>query len=105
MTSFLSGPADGRTLFLKRSPLFLRVVADMDGNVDALDQIDDQPEPHESIDVYRLEGDVGFCHISRRGGTGGAFTVATYRHLAKQPKDTDIRETLNWQSWCQEQPA
>jgi len=79
MTSFRSGPAEGKILMLRRSPIFLRVVVNSDGKIDALDQPGDQPTATEQIHVYKLEGEVGSCHINRRGGTGGFFTFATYR--------------------------
>lgn len=104
MTSFLSGPAEGKVLMLRRSPIFLRVVIDADGKLDALDQPGDQPTANEQIHVYKLEGQVGSCHINRRGGGGGFFSVATYRHLPEQPQDSDVRETRNWQAWCLSQP-
>lgn len=104
MTSFLSGPAEGKVLMLRRSPIFLRVVIAADGKLDALDQPGDQPMPSERIHVYKLEGQVGSYHINRRGGGGGFFSVATYRHLPDQPQDSDVRETRNWQAWCLSQP-
>jgi hypothetical protein len=104
MTSFLSGPAEGKVLMLRRSPIFLRVVINADGKVDALDRLEDQPTANEQIHVYKLEGKVGTCHINRRGGGGGFFSVATYRYLPQQPQDSDVREIHNWQAWCLSQP-
>ena len=38
---FLDGPAKGAILDLRRAPLFLRVVSDVDdGTIDALDRLD-----------------------------------------------------------------
>ena len=54
MTRFLDGPAAGNALMLRRAPLFLRVTIDAaGGKVDALDQLDDDPQDGETVHVYR----------------------------------------------------
>jgi hypothetical protein len=53
MSKILDGPAAGAFLSLGRSPYFLRVVRKPGGKWDALDQLDDTPEPDEEIHVYR----------------------------------------------------
>ncbi len=98
MTTFFGGPANGRTLELRRSPVFLRVVEN-DGVFDALDQLHDEPKRTEIISVYKLDGEVGRVHVYRSGGKGGWFTVAEYKFLPDQPADAEIRETEAWREW------
>lgn len=105
MTQLLGGPANGTTLMLKRAPLFLRVVRNARGDVDALDQLDDEPQPDEQIIVYRREGEVGNVHIHSARGRGGWYTTAQYRAVDQQPEDADVRETQPWRNWCTDQPS
>lgn len=99
MTRFLSGPAAGRTLALRRAPRFLRVV-ECAGNFDALDQLDDQPELTETIHVYEIKGEPGRMHIYSRGPTpSGWYAVADYEFLPDQPADAEVRTTEAWRAW------
>lgn len=99
MTHFEDGPAKDKTLMLKRSPLFLRVVTAGEA-IDALDQLEDKPEPHEKIYAYERFGEVGMVHINcGRKNHGGFFPVATYRMTAHQPEDADMRDTERWKAW------
>jgi len=104
MTSFSDGPAQGQTLMLGRAPIFLRVV-EWAGAFDALDQIDDTPEPEETIHVYQRVGEPGRMHVHRSGGKGGWFTVAEYAVLPEQPDEDEVRRTDAWQAWCRRQSA
>jgi hypothetical protein len=63
MTTFEDGPAKGQTLMLQRAPLFLRVVIDPSGKVDALDQLTDKPASNEKIFAYVLTAEPGRFHI------------------------------------------
>lgn len=106
MTRFQDGSAHGTVLMLKRAPLFLRVVTDSKGKIDALDQITDTPADNETIEVYRREGQSGACFIDRTENgrrVGEAFTNATYRYLPNQPADDQVRSTEAWQSWVKQQ--
>ena len=72
-TRFIDGPAKGVVLDLERTPHYLRVVHDSETwQWDALDQLDDEPKPTETIFVYR-RGDVarGFACRGRRGAVEG----------------------------------
>ena len=106
VTQLLGGAANGTTLMLKRAPRFLRAVRNARGDVDALDQLDDEPQPDEQIIVYRLEGEVGSVHIQGARGRGrcGWYTTAQYRVVDPQPEDADVRETQPWRNWCTDQP-
>lgn len=101
MISFRLGPAGGQQLSLARTPTYLRVVIDTDGSIDALDQLEDTPEPSERIVVYKLNHSSGM-----RGfvcGRGGCVPLidAAYDYLLEQPEDREVRDTEAWRAWCQ----
>lgn len=100
---FLDGPAKDVALELRRAPFFLRVVeskiADR-STFDALDQLDDQPKPEETIHVYWLAGE------PMRGMIDGAkyrgpFLAAWYRLVPAQPTDAEVRTTAAWRLWTE----
>ena len=102
---FVNGPACGTTLDLKRAPLLLRVVIGPKG-VDALDQLDDEPQADEQIHVYRLVGNVGrgiACSRGRRGGGCMSYLVARYVLHDPQPTDAAARDRESWRTWAQAQ--
>jgi hypothetical protein len=103
MVRFLDGPAANVVLSLRRVPMFLRVVIDADGTVDALDQLDDEAKPSEEIWVYRLEGEPTRMHVCRRGPGRGCSSVwhAEYRQCPQQP-DEAVRDNAAWQAWVGE---
>lgn len=102
MTKFLDGPAAGQTLALGRAPKFLRAVFnEHEGIWDALDQVDDTPEPGETLHAYRVCGKPGKVHIRARHG-GGFFALAEYR-TCLQPTQQIMRDTELWRAWCREQ--
>lgn len=100
MTTFEDGPAKGQHLMLKRAARFLRVV-EADGKWDALDHPDDTPNPNEKLYAYEITSQPGMCHIHRGGGRGGFYPIATYRLVAYQPSDSDMRTVKCWQKWCE----
>ena len=64
---FTDGPAKGYSMggCFHRAPEYLRVVRELDGRWDALDQLDDLPNLGDTIFIYRrLPGRYG--HISMR---------------------------------------
>jgi hypothetical protein len=105
MTSFHDGPANGKTLTLKRAPLFLRVTVGQDGKIDALDQLDDAPMPDEKILVYRRRGEAGSLHIDGRDKRGRRFgewyAYGEYDLFAEQPADEILRNNQRWRNWCE----
>ncbi len=100
MTRFLDGPAQGQTTMLKRAPLYLRVVIDPEGKVDALDQPEDTPHAAERLYAYKHNGEVSSVHLNCRGKRGsGFYTVADYSLIADQPSDETMRDTSLWHAW------
>lgn len=108
MTTILDGPAAGQKLMLKRSPIFLRVVQDITGKWDALDQPEDTAHLGETVHAYRLkEKPTGVCHLSTRGPRGGRqggwYCIASYEHINPQPDNVTLRSNAAWTAWCESQ--
>jgi hypothetical protein len=99
MTSFIDGPAKGKTLMLKRSPKYLRVVIDEAGKVDALDQLHDSPGENERVFAYRVHGEIGSVHLNMGRGRGGFYPLAEYRLIPTQPADSVLRKNEAWRAW------
>jgi hypothetical protein len=104
MTTFLDGPARGKTLDLQCSPAFLRVVL-KGRTVDALDLYDDEPEPSEAIYVYRRSSEPVHYIACTRGKNGGCHpgTIVEYRLHGLQPDDNQARDRAAWEEWCVKQ--
>jgi hypothetical protein len=104
MTKFTDGPAAGVVLSLHRAPLYLRVVRDTDGKVDALDQLDDRPEIDEEVFAYALTENRGIVHINARDNRGrrcgGFFPMTTYQLAITQPTDKTMRDSKAWGEWA-----
>lgn len=106
MIEFKDGPAAGVVLRLRRCPIYLRVVQTDTSSFDALDQLDDQAQPCESIHVYRRVGQVSQVHVCARGKDrhlSGWHQVATYVLHAEQPSDDVARDNALWAVWATEQ--
>lgn len=103
MTTFQDGPAKGKTLMLKRAPVFLRVT-ELLGEIDGLDQLTDEPEPGETLHAYVLTEKPGHMHLNtgRKPG-GGFFPIAVYKLVADQPNQSTMKETGAWQAWTRRQ--
>lgn len=106
MIRFTDGPAADKSLSLKRAPLLLRVVFGPRGAVDALDQLNDTPNPNERIVVYRAITKPTQYHILARGKGGKALTGwwarCEYAVLPddQQPDDVTARNMDLWRAWC-----
>lgn len=105
MTEFLDGPAEGVTLWLRRCPLFLRVVRSERGEWDALDQILDAPKPGELVFAYQRVGSPSWVHVCARGKglkskVGGYYVTANYKYVDLQPSEQSLRSNEDWQRWC-----
>ncbi len=98
MTRFEDGPAEGQVLSLRRAPKYLRVV-ECRGAWDALDQMDDVPQPRETLYAYEVVGEPGMCHI-RGAKISGFYALATYRFIAEQPDEAVMRDWVAWRRWC-----
>lgn len=110
MCKFIDGPAKGKLLRIARLPLFLRVVIDSDGTVDALDQLDDAPKESEAVHVYMRCSQPCTVHVDgsrwdkvkkRNVRFGEWFQTADYRHFPKAPADEVLRSPTEWPAWCQ----
>lgn len=101
MTTFADGPAQGKTLMLKRAPYFLRVVVDEAGKVDALDQPEDSPRPGETCYVYTCRGVLGSTSVRKTGGRGGIYPIADYMLSKTQPDAITMRQNARWVEWCE----
>lgn len=101
MIRFLDGPAAGVVLWLKRAPVLLRAV-EHHGKWDGLDQIEDDPQPGESVHVYVRSSAVRAVHVSRRSGGGGVYPMADYRYASRQPGGEHGRDRAKWRQWCRD---
>ena len=94
----------GPTLSLKRAPTYLRFVY-FEGDwstLDALDQLDDEPQPGETIVVGRIEVR-GRWHVDRivnRKRVGEWYGDVRYQVVDPQPADDVVRDTAAWRAWC-----
>jgi len=100
MTRFLDGPAAGKTLSLSYAPMYLRVVIDPKGNVDALDAPDDSPRPGEIVHLYRRHGPVTTGFIAGRDPKTGKrfgrrFSAADYTHFTDHSMVQEQLRTLS----------
>lgn len=105
-TRFIDGPAKGIVLELERTPIFLRAVHDSRTWAwDALDQLDDEPEPSETVFVYRLDGEVSRGFACSRGKNGGCrhFFHADYKLYDVQPSQEELRNAEFWQQWTHQE--
>jgi hypothetical protein len=108
--SFIDGPAHGKTLMLKRAPVFLRVTLahynQEEVQIDALDRLDDKPDTTESLFAYRLVKHEGNAFVDGRDPKtgkrwGSATAIATYRLVETQPDDATMRNYDSWKAWCE----
>lgn len=100
------------SLSLQRAPKYLRFVVKDVGNPtkrawDALDQLDDQPEPDETV-MAAVKWYEGQIHVDRTVDgkrVGEWYPTATYELVAESPPDEVLRSTELWRKWCYEQAA
>lgn len=94
---------------IRRTPTLLRFVLFRgDWNrLDALDQLDDEPRPHEWVVVAarddRTKAAGIMCRRRRRGSAGCGceiYRAVDYRALAEQPPPSDVATTAAWQAWA-----
>jgi len=97
------------SLRLQRAPVYLRFV--MRGTdwstLDALDQLDDQAEPGETIyAAVKVSG--GSMHVDRvvNGRRVGEWhQTATYELVPDQPAQEILQDAAEWQAWATAQHA
>ena len=100
MITFLDGPAEGKQLSLSRAPYFLRVVIDLVGAVDALDQLDDTVRPGETAYVYQQAEIIASAIVCSRGRGCRHEYTATYRLYAEQPPQELLADSKAWGEWA-----
>lgn len=107
MTRFDDGPAAGKVLTLARHPLYLRAVLGADGTWDALDLLDDVPQPDDTIHAYRLSSSSSahICYTEGRRRKGRWERLSRYEVVEPQPDDATLRDTDAWRAWCVAQVA
>lgn len=98
---FVGGPLDGRELSLQRGPLFIRGVVNRgNGRRDALDLLDDEPRPNETVSVYQLVWRTPTSHICSRGEGCTLSYMGTYR-WREDVDGEQLRDTEAWRAWAQ----
>lgn len=109
MTRFLDGPAAGRTLWLRRAPLFLRFVMGPTGGGDALDMPEDIASDDETMTVYERVTPPRYTHVrmsgSRHGSRSGVYYGADYRLVKQPPDDRTARSNSAWREWSNAKAA
>jgi hypothetical protein len=118
MTTFLDGPAKGKTMMLRRAVMLLRVTRrrfaldaeathQKDDVFDALDAPEDQPAAEEELFCYKNTGKRGGSMHVRYGGNkrhlSGFYVAAEYALYEIQPPDEVMRDTDKWRAWCETQ--
>lgn len=101
MLFFHDGPHAVKALDCARAPLFLRLVDSVE--LDALDQLDDEPDALERITVYyRIDEPVRGTMCSRHRKKCGCqpLILANYRVYDRQPDDRTARDRAAWREWC-----
>lgn len=107
MLTFLDGPANpgANGLFVRRAPVYLRVVVDDAGKWDALDQLTDSPRWNETVHVYKQVEYRGIIHVRMAKGKGGCGAMASYAYVDPQPDQAEVRHNSKWRAWVEKQIA
>lgn len=104
MLTLNNGPARG-SYAVKRAPIYLRAVVNINGKADVLDQLEDTPKPREKVYVYHLVTEVGRVHLnmgSRRGSGTGFYVLAGYEWVDDVDGEA-LRDMEAWRAWVREQ--
>lgn len=108
MTTFKNGPADGQTLMLKRTPIYLRVTLKQKAGkiiADALNEIGDTPQDDEELFAYIVTArPVAHVHMNCGRGRGGFFPIVQYTFIEEQPSDEIMRDQAAWEKWVDSHP-
>ena len=97
MVTLYGGPAEG-DYDISRAPLYLRAVVGPRVWKDVLDQLDDEPQPKETIYVYR-RGSGGESILFCRNQ--GVTAFATYEYLPLPGSNEEFRDSATWRQWVQ----
>lgn len=102
MTRFVDGPAKGKTLMLKRAPVFLRVVQNSKtGAIDALDQEHDVAGPDENLFAYQLTAMPARAFIDGPK-ISGCYPIASYQLVERPPTTNEMRSNAGWILWVEQ---
>jgi hypothetical protein len=107
--TFRDGPLAGKSVLCRRAPVYLRAVIAPDGQVDALDQLGDEPDAGEVLHAYVRIGAAGNLHVDgtdRQGRRFGRwYASGEYRLCDPQPDDATMRDRDAWRQWCLDRQA
>lgn len=107
----LNFPTFRGSLSLRRAPKYLRFTcrghSSCSRNWDALDQLDDEPEPGEELiaAVLKSRGSIHLDRVVKGRRVGEWHETAEYEPCAKQPSQKVMRDRKSWHEWCLEQEA
>lgn len=102
MIELLDGPCKG-SYTVRRAPVYLRAtVSKLDGRLDVLDQLDDEPTRYEDVFVYVIEPN-SWGQVFVR--PGGCYEMGRYRLVEPQPDELDVRATEAWRGWARSQES
>jgi hypothetical protein len=98
------GPGAGR-YSIARAPWFLRaVVSRVDGKVDLLDQLTDEPHEDEAVHVYEAVAGTLFTLAAGIIVCPPVSASGTYRHRPDVDGER-LRTADAWRAWARSQPA
>lgn len=100
MIHLVDGPAKGQNLMLRRAPFLLRVT-EHKGTFDALDLVEDEPFPGESVHAYVQVSKPSWCHLRiAKPGRSGFYMIADYKFIEPQPTAAEMDNRPAWEKWC-----
>lgn len=107
----LNFPLFRGSLSLRRVPKYLRFTCRGIGSCsrqwDALDQLDDEPEPGEKLfaAVLASQSSVHLDRTVRGRRVGEWIPTASYDLVPNPPAQEILRDRAQWQQWCVDQEA
>ena len=91
-----------RPLNLERTPIYLRFVlrGTDPATFDALDQLDDQAQPGETIIATKMDGRPGFMVVCSRGKGCRREQYADYEIVECRLTQEQLADNDAWGVWC-----
>lgn len=99
MITFRNGDAKGLEVKAERSPLLLRV-AFAYGQKRALTEHSQEPQEHETVEVYVRETYHGVRPERQENRRWKRWHAATYRLHTNQPGQVILRTATLWRQWA-----